>query len=326
MEHFVLPPLLKNGDGKLRRAGFEIEFSGLTPVQSAAVIVELFGGETRIESEYEYLIKNTSLGDFQIYLDSKYLLKRQKKSGSEFWEEILAFVSEIFVPYEIVTPPVPFDRLEQIEKLREFLKREGALGTRASLFYAFGLHINIEAPSLKAKDILNILRAFLVLYEWIKEQEEIDLTRKLSWFIEPFDKEYILKTLNPEYSPNIEEFIADYIYFNPTRNRSLDLLPLLCHIEPETRSMIAQEKIRPRPAFHYRLPNCRIDEEEWSVAAEFNNWTLIEELAFEEEYLIQVSKEYLEFLNSPLWFMTSLWIQRCDSIVERLRKGQRGCR
>ena len=37
--------------------------------------------------------------------------------------------------------------------------------------------------------------------------------------------------------------------------------------------------ISPRPTYHYRLPDCRIDEPHWSLALEWNRWVRIEEIA-----------------------------------------------
>ncbi|WP_187647959.1 amidoligase family protein [Nitrosophilus labii] len=318
MDGFSLPPLLKNQEGKIRKAGFEIEFSGLTPTQSAATIIELFGGRAQYEQEHSLIVKETLFGDFKIYIDSKLLqdYEKNKKNGDKkFFEDLLFFVSEIFIPYEIVTPPIPFDRLDEIDYLREKLKGRGALGTKSSAFYAFGLHINIETPSLELKHILNIFRAFLILYDWIKEKDNIDLTRKLSWFIEPFDKEYILLVMASNYTPDFKKLIDDYIRFNPTRNRALDMLPLFAYLDKEVKKKLPNEKITPRPAFHYRLPNSRIDEDIWSIAYEFNYWALIEKLAFDENRLYILSKEYRDFLESPFWFITSMWVKRVDTIL-----------
>ena len=319
---FILPPLLYNQKKELRKVGFEIEYSGITLKQCAAIVIKLFGGKICKENIYCIDIKDTVLGDFSIYIDSKFLREFEDKiaplldNESKNIENILLSISEAFIPYEIVTPPIPFDKLHFIEELKNSLKKSGALGTKASFLFAFGLHINIEVPSFKSEDLLDILRSFLVLYEWIKERDKIDLTRKLTWFIDPFEIEYIQKVIDLNYKPTLKEFSQDYIFYNPTRNRALDLLPLLAYIDKDIKSKLPNEKINPRPTFHYRLPNSRIDEDNWSIAKEFNYWSLIEHLAFKKDILYKICKDYQEFLDSPFWFITSNWIGKIDNIIK----------
>ena len=123
------------------------------------------------------------------------------------------------------------------------------------------------------------------------------MTRKLTWFIDPFETEYIQKVININYKPTLKEFTNDYIKYNPTRNRALDLLPLLSFLNKEVKEKLSNEKINPRPAFHYRLPNSRIDEKEWSIAKEFNMWSLIEKIAYDKENLYNLCNKYNDFLN-----------------------------
>ena len=51
--------------------------------------------------------------------------------------------------------------------------------------------------------------------------------------------------------------------------------------------------VKPRPAFHYRLPNCMIDEPQWTLAREWNLWVMIERLANDAPRLAEMSREYL---------------------------------
>ena len=310
---FILPPHTTNPDKKVRRCGFEIEYTGLRPMECAGVIVELFGGEAKEINEYETVVENSSYGKFSIYLDSVYLRSDTKEyilKDFESFKELIYSLSELIVPYEIVTPPIPFNHLEDIEKVRLELKKRGAVGTRASILYAFGMHINIEAYSFEIREILDTLRSFVLLQDYIAETIDVDLTRKLTWFIEPFDKEFIDYILNPNYNPTLDEFCDDYIFYNPTRNRALDLLPLLSFLRPKIKEILPPQKLSPRPAYHYRLPNSRIDEDEWSISFEFNQWSLVEKVASDKAKLFELTQEYFEFQKSPLWFIKELWIER----------------
>ncbi|OBX33760.1 putative amidoligase enzyme [Halomonas elongata] len=39
--------------------------------------------------------------------------------------------------------------------------------------------------------------------------------------------------LDPDYQPDLRTLIDDYLEYNPTRNRELDLLPLFAYLDPE---------------------------------------------------------------------------------------------
>ncbi len=311
---FELPPIIKNPNGEIRKAGFEIEFSGLRPKEVSSIIVKLFGGTVLELDEYETVVKDTKFGTFKIYLDSVYLRKDSDKyifkGESGGLKELVYTLSELVVPYEVVTPPIPFDQLEEVEKLKEELKKAGALGTSASFLYAFGMHINIETYSFEAKEILDILRSFVLLQDYIIETIQVDLTRKLTWFIEPFERDFIEYILNKEYNPTLDQLINDYLIYNPTRNRALDLLPLFCYLKPSLKEELSNQKISPRPAFHYRLPNSKIDEEKWSIAFEFNQWSLVEKVAVNKEKLENLIDEFWEFEETPFWFIKELWVER----------------
>ncbi len=318
---FHLPPVRTSPLGKVRRCGFELEYTGLRPIESASVIVELFGGILEEISEYEVKVTGTKYGDFNIYIDSVYLRSSNEKylfKESDLFKELVYSISETVVPYETVTPPFGFGDLEDAEKLRQRLKVQGALGTSASIFYAFGLHINIETYTFEAKELRDILRAFVLMQEWIKERSEVDLTRKLSWFIEPFEKEYMDLILSKSYDPDLDSLIEDYILYNPTRNRALDMLPLFAYMKPAIKEKLPPQKLSPRPAFHYRLPNCKIDEEGWSLAKEFNLWSLVERAAANKAALKELMEDYMEFEESPYWFIKELWIERVDEWIKEL--------
>ena len=322
---FLLPPNLLTQRGTKRRVGFELEFSGLGIFHIAAVIIKVFGGTVRQQNPYKLLVENTQHGTFCVVFDFRLLRETvlKEKLGElgftaqedldliELFEEVLATLSETIVPYEIITPPIPIDRLGVIETLQDELRLQGALGTGALLFYAFGLHINPEVPSFETASILNHLRAFLLLYEWIVERSNTDMLRRMSPYIHPFDKEYALLVLNPRYQPDRSRLISDYLLFNPTRNRPLDLLPLFMYLdEKRVKATVRDPKVKPRPTFHYRLPDCRIDEADQSVSGTWNYWVEVEKLACNEERIRAMSSEYREYLEDPFAFFDPDWPQR----------------
>lgn len=72
-----------------------------------------------------------------------------------------------FVPRELVTGPVLLDRLALVQKAVETLHRAGA---RETWPIAFGLHFNPEPPRLDAETITAILKAFMLLNDWLRRE------------------------------------------------------------------------------------------------------------------------------------------------------------
>ncbi|MEM6354465.1 MAG: amidoligase family protein, partial [Pseudomonadota bacterium] len=85
---------------------------------------------------------------------------------------------------------------------------------------------------------------------------------------------------------------------NPTRNRPLDLLPILADLDADrVRAALPSEKIKPRPAYHYRLPDCRIDDAAWSPRDEWLRWLAVERLAANSALLERAMRERLTLLE-----------------------------
>ena len=73
------------------------------------------------------------------------------------------------------------------------------------------------------------------------------------------------------------------------------MLPVLAHLDREgvIRRVEDPHLVKPRPAFHYRLPNCVLDEPDWRVAREWNTWVAVERLAYDAPRLADMSRDYL---------------------------------
>ncbi|MBP3191731.1 amidoligase family protein [Natronogracilivirga saccharolytica] len=325
-ENTDIPPRGENPEGKPRKMGLEIEFSGLTIDRIVSLVRLCYGGEVESESDYKKYVRNSRLGDFTIELDWILLQKLAKtdyfkKIGKEIgihvdsrWqktvEKVLASTAEPFVPYEVSFPPVTFDRIADLEDLRKAIYRMRGKGTSASPFNAFGLHLNPEVPSREVDIILRYFQAFLLLYEWLRLSHEIDMMREITPFIDPFPEKYILKVLDPSYRPDASGFIDDYLDANPTRNRPLDMLPLFAWMDEErVRNRLKDELIRPRPAFHYRLPNSSIDDPDWTFTKEWNVWVQVERLAESGQKLIDMQELYLEKKLHPLKTWADEWMR-----------------
>ncbi len=314
-------PVRTETQGKsMRRLGVELEFAGLDIGTITDITQEELGGTIEKASNYEYFIRDSDLGDFGVELDFSYLKKLGRERDPEvevddpddLAESLLALLAKQVVPYEIVTPPLPMDQVWRLETLFMRLRREGAKGTRHAISNAFGLHLNPEMPDLNADTILAYLRAFLCMFDWLKDRSDVDFTRRVTPYIDPFEKRYIRLILAEDYNPDISQLIDDYLEHNPTRNRALDLLPLFCHIdEPRLRAVVDDDRVKPRPTLHYRLPNCLIDESDWALVHPWRDWLQIEALACDPKRLDAVSRGYRKYLNNATSGLFKDWSKAC---------------
>jgi hypothetical protein len=109
-----------------------------------------------------------------------------------------------------------------------------------------------------------------------------------------YPKAFVRQVLSPNYWPDITIFIDDYLAANPTRRRALDLLPCLAHLdEARVRAVVPHEKIGRREVLHYRLPQAHVGEPGWSIAADWNRWIEVEQLASDRPRLLALSCRFL---------------------------------
>lgn len=302
-DHYLLPPLVVDADGHPRRAGFEFELGNLPVVPTAKTLQATLGGELHVRNPFEAELTGSSTGRLKIERDADLLKSVRYRAWLEQFgiaftpgsfahdiETNIDNASRVLIPCEVVTEPIPFGALHRLDLLVDTLGALGGEGTQQSIIYAFGMHINPSLPDEKAGTLCRYIQAFLLLHSWIIEDAEIDITRRfLTKFIDPFPREYAELVLDTEYQPDRDALIDDYLLFNPTRNRALDLLPILAHMnEDRVRAALPTEEqalVRARPAFHYRLPDCKIGHPGWSAASAWNHWVYIEKLACDTELL-----------------------------------------
>lgn len=325
MGSFPLPRQIRNAAGAIRTVGVELEFAGVELEEIGQIVIDAYGGELQPVSPFEYRVVDTALGNFTIEIDLAILKQRSYLKLLDFVgvalepeslrqaEDILARIASTLIPHEVASPPLPMTELGRLEELRARLQKTHARGTKASPQYAFGLQFNPEVPSLDAATILNYLRAFLLLADWLERQAQIALSRRLSTFINSFPQLYVRQVLQPDYAPDLDRLIADYIQANPTRNRPLDLLPVFAYLAPEQvqRSLhAAKVKINPRPTFHYRLPNSLIDDAAWTLAQEWRGWIAVDNLAQVPEQFAQMSADYLSQRGQLVVGYDEHWAER----------------
>ena len=194
-----MPDIMNTCDGSERKVGVEVELSGLGYEELVSLCARLLNGKSKQVSRYVSEIQ-TDQGAYTIELDSDPIKdldlqdSRLPESVRELGGHAMSVIdaaAEKIVPLEIVSPPLPFGQLERMESLCDELRKAGALGSQEAIYYAFGLQLNPELPDLKADTIVRYLRAFAALYEWLKERHQIDFSRKLTSYIEPWSSGYI---------------------------------------------------------------------------------------------------------------------------------------
>ncbi|MGN8225599.1 amidoligase family protein [Gracilimonas sp. BCB1] len=330
---FKTPPVPKNQEGRERSIGFEFEFTGVEMADAAEMIVNLYGGETEQISGYEFKVNDTDFGTFSLELDASLFLNKkyegvlksvgldvEKLQNKDKLEDTLRDMASTIVPFEIITPPIPFSKLDALNKLVDKLREWKAKGTGSSFFYAFGLHLNPEVPELTADSLLRHLKAYVMLDAWIRQDADIDISRKLTPYINEYEVKYIRHILQEDYQPDLESLIHDYFEFENSRNRPLDMLPVFRFLEEELTEELLEEKLTSaRPTFHYRLPNCSIQDENWSLGEEWNRWWLVERLANDEQALNQYARRFLQMDDKTLFSVKRKWIKLMDRWVQNVR-------
>lgn len=310
-----MPPHLLTAEGKPRRVGVELEFAAVSAKDGAQLVQSLFGGDILEEDPHRFHVHDTRFGTFICELDSQYV---HAAADDEQWEtvsdgardfllkfrsdfrRILGDISSYVVPCEVVCPPIELGHLPEVETLVSRLREAGAASTRSSPVFAFGAQLNPEIASEAPDYLVSMLRAYLLLSDWLRAVIDMDPTRQITAFADPYPKPYVQKVLEPDYAPDLTSLIDDYLAANPTRNRELDLLPLFAHLRPDMiNSRLNDPLIKARPTFHYRLPDSRLSEPDWSVLLEWNRWCLVERLAGNPELLAAMSKAYRNHLDYP---------------------------
>ncbi len=301
------PPRESNYTGEPRCVGVELEFAAVTARDAARIVRKVFGGSVKAIDHHRFSIQQTELGDFKSELDSQFLHRAEATAETptglqmlmanfqDAFHGVLGDIGSALIPCEIVCPPIRIDDLPRLDSLLEELRRVGAHGTDVSPLYAFGMQLNPDIAERSAEWIVSVLKAYLLLSDWLRAVISVNLTRRVLAFADPFPPDYTLLVIDPAYRPDIATLIDDYLLHNPTRNRELDLLPLFAWLdEPRVRNTVDDKRIKPRPTFHYRLPDARLDRPDWNIVTEWNRWCLVEQLAERPDKLAAMAHAYNE--------------------------------
>ena len=318
------PPVRETESGKIRRIGVELEFSGLGIEQIARTLRDTVGGSISPISPYECDVEDTPHGTYHIELDSSYVKRLGREDDDKpddqglfslerLSDEVIGAIAKQIVPFEIVTPPLPMSDLEQMNDLVTRLREAGARGTHDSPIYAFGLHLNPELPDTQADTLLAYLQAFVCLFPWLAKASKVDWSRRITPYIDRFGSDYARLITEPDYAPDMDQLIDDYLQYNATRNRALDMLPVFAEVDMErVKAGVDTRLVKPRPALHYRLPNCLIDEQGWTLEEPWRHWLQVEHLAVDHARRDAVMHAYRQHLDDPVAKLFDVWARDCE--------------
>ena len=269
------------GRSGARPVGVEIELGRVDSAGAANAVHRRFGGTIRIDGPHRMSVRGTEFGNFRIERD-------EAGDGSGKSTGFLADIGCAPARTVAATPPMPANRLSEIDVLVHDLVRLGAQSTWAGLLNGIGLHLN---PSLAPADltpsaILRVMQAYLLQALVLHGSGDSDPTGSRPPIVDPFPVRYVDHVLDPAYAPGFETLIADYLMFNPTRNRPLDMLPLFSLIDrPRVSRAVPDQRISARPSFRWRLPDAEFEIPPWSVAGRWTQWLRVETASLDADDL-----------------------------------------
>jgi len=222
-------------------------------------------------------------------------------------EWVVSMATEI-VPLEVVCPPVAITELRRLDRMVECLREAGALGTQQALHYAFGLHLNPELPGLDALTISRYLKAYALAQDWLLVAHRVDLARRITPYIDVYPRAYLRRVLSYDDDVMLDTLVEDYLHHNPSRNRALDMLPLFKQLRPALiEARVDDERVKARPTFHYRLPNCEIERADWYLDSSWNIWCVVEQLADDPDLLQELAGQWMEYEGKIINFGRPTW-------------------
>ena len=272
-----------------RHVGVEIEFAGLGALEAAKVVAGAIGGTAKAEGRHHAVLEGSELGKVRFELDTSLAKPADPEDAIAValdeagTRAMAASLLSAVVPVELVTEPITRDAFGALDRAAAALRRAGCEGTEGGFLYAFGLHLNVELVPLEPERAVRIAAAFAFVEPWLRIRLRPDPLRRITPFVDPYPPDYVAmlaRAVTDDRLPGLGDFIHLYAAWNPDRNRSLDLWPLLGHLDPEAAEAAHEGPIKnARPAFHYRLPDSRLGERGWSPLMELERWDRIEALA-----------------------------------------------
>lgn len=274
MQHFsTLTPEDTEASAETGRVGVEVEFGGLSERQVAKSLAIWLGGRSTKVDAYSYKVSSRQFGHWVAELDTAW------RDEIALAGDLGASVAREIIPVEIVTPPLQRSDLGIVDTMLRRLAALGARGSRSTLVGAYGIHFNPE-EHWPQRRLVPIARSFAALEPWLRHVSDLDIARRALPFINPWPPALVRVLLSPGAAVlDAASFATLYLQHVRTRNHGLDLLPILRHLDGATVNASLGATGSARPTYHFRLPECRLDEAGWSLQREWAKWRIVETVA-----------------------------------------------
>lgn len=305
------PPLPQPDDakGRPRKIGVEIEFGGLDEAEVARLCAQELGGTVEQLDSHIWVVNDSAIGKIEVYLDT--FLRSASKSKLR---DLALDLGREVVPVEIVSDPLEIEGLRKLDRLRDRLRKAGALGSGAGWVFGFGVHFNVQIASDRDGDIFRPLLAYALIEDWMRSAYPIDESRRLLPFTDPYPTEFVRDLIALRPDAPVSKVMECYLSRNPTRNRGLDMLPIFAELSPDRVAAVVSGKISARPTFHFRLPDCLIDDADWSLVDEWDRWRVVERVAQDATLLERLGRAW-ENDHGVVTISRQSWARRCGEIL-----------
>lgn len=282
-------PRPENAKGATRRIGVEIEFAGLDLDETAHTVVDVLGGAPERNGAQTQVIRDSALGDITVELDTTL-----KRFGDNTAVDNLLDAARQVIPVEIVTEPLTPSELVPLDALRAALSRAGARGSRDGVLFGFGVHLNVEITGTNDPHFADTVQAYALLEHALRAEMSLDTTRRLLPFVQPWPPGFVTDLLAQAH-PTVDDLLPLYARHIQSRNHGLDLLPILKWADPDGYAQhFVNVSSGARPAFHFRLPESRIDEDTWSLAQSWSQWRRVETVAADADMRAALATSWAE--------------------------------
>lgn len=310
MSQFPPLPQTTTTDGEIRKIGVEIEFAGLREADVAELIRTHLGGRITSESRHRVTVEDTRLGRLKVELDTPLA----KYAGDGLLETGLDLARPV-IPIELITDPLPPDALPLLDAFCDTLRQAGGEGTGHGALQGFGVHLNVAVVAPEAALTTRSIRAFALLEPWLRHTMPPDTTRRLLPFVAPWPEALVDALVAAPYA-GLDAQREIYKTHVKSRNHGLDLLPLFKAADPEAyaRDFPDLTEIDGRPAFHFRLPDCRLDNPDWSLSEAWAQWHTVETVAADDALLTTLGEAW-EAHRARLLASSRAWADTVDTLL-----------
>lgn len=292
-----------------RRVGVEVEFAGLSEDQAAKLFAASCGVEA-MQRNGGWTCKTPKFGSCVFYLDTRLRQTIRDTAG----DAGLAAAGRI-IPVELVSEPFDAQYLPEFADALAAMREGGAVGSRHHLMNGFGVHLNVEIASRDTAHVADVATAYALVEDVLRRKMEIDVSRRLLPFVDPYPSG-LATDLAANRPIDWQAFAHLYLSHTTSRNHGLDMLPVLAWAAEDdvANRLDAVTKISRRPAYHFRLPESRIDEPAWNISDDWNRWMIVEGIASDATVMHRLREARLDWAQAPILYRPS-WHEIASDII-----------